>query len=371
VRDDPALSEYARDLPESVRALFAGGELDVASPAGYLNSQIFALMAPLLLPIFAIGAGSAAVAGEEERGTLDLVLAHPIRRRNYVFQRFLDLTFLVVARSRRGRGQVRSAAAMEDAQTHAPPVFKCIVCGVDGTPESLVAVRQAVRLQDPLGCLYLTSVAPLAKAAHAGFAASHAAELLQHEAEAALAEAQAIAPAASAKLANGDPVPILLREVEAEQATLVTVGSHGRGRAAGMLLGTVAARMLRDAPCSVLIARAPRDQETWPRSVVVGIDGSVESAAAFAVANSLAERFGASTRAVASSGNQFDRKAAQQITSEFEEQPGRAVDELAAASDSADLIVVGSRGLHGLKALGSVSERVANQARSSVLVVRP
>ena len=33
--------------------------------------------------------------------------------------------------------------------------------------------------------------------------------------------------------------------------------------------------------------------------------------------------------------------------------------------------LVGSRGLEGLEALGSVSERVARQARSSVLVVRP
>jgi nucleotide-binding universal stress UspA family protein len=260
---------------------------------------------------------------------------------------------------------------MEDAQTHAPPVFTRIVCGVDGTPESLVAVRQVVRLQDPQGRLSLTSVAPLAKAAHAGFAASHAAELLQHEAEAAIAEARAIAPLASEKVVNGDPVPVLLREVEAEQATLVAVGSHGRGRAAGMLLGSVAAKMLRDAPCSVLIARAARDQEAWPQSVVVGIDGSVESAAAFAVARSVGERFGASMRAVVSSGDQFDREEAQAITSELEEQPGRAVDALAAASDSADLVIVGSRGLHGLKALGSVSERVANQARSSVLVVRP
>jgi nucleotide-binding universal stress UspA family protein len=40
-----------------------------------------------------------------------------------------------------------------------------------------------------------------------------------------------------------------------------------------------------------------------------------------------------------------------------------------AASEPADL-VGGSRGLHGLKALGSGSERVAHQARSSVLVVR-
>jgi ABC-2 type transport system permease protein len=97
IRDDPALSDYAKDLPESVRALFAGGELDLASPAGFLNSQIFALMAPLILLIFTIGAGAGAVAGEEERGTLDLVLAHPVRRRDYVVQCFLALGALVAA----------------------------------------------------------------------------------------------------------------------------------------------------------------------------------------------------------------------------------------------------------------------------------
>ena len=69
VRDDEALGDYAKDLPESLRALFAGGELDLASPVGYLNSQVFALTAPLVLFIFAIGAGSGAVAGEEEKGT--------------------------------------------------------------------------------------------------------------------------------------------------------------------------------------------------------------------------------------------------------------------------------------------------------------
>ena len=97
VRDDEALSDYAKDLPESVRALFAGGELDLTSPAGYLNSQIFALMAPLILLIFTIGAGAGVVAGEEERGTLDLLLAHPVRRRDYVVQRFLALAGLVAA----------------------------------------------------------------------------------------------------------------------------------------------------------------------------------------------------------------------------------------------------------------------------------
>jgi ABC-2 type transport system permease protein len=97
IRDDPALSDYARDLPESVRALFVGGELDIASPVGFLNSQIYALLAPLLLLVFTVGAGAGAVAGEEERGTLDLLLAHPVRRRDYVVQRFLALAALVAA----------------------------------------------------------------------------------------------------------------------------------------------------------------------------------------------------------------------------------------------------------------------------------
>jgi ABC-2 type transport system permease protein len=99
VRDDPALNEFARDLPESVRALFVGGELDLTSPVGYLNSQVYALMAPLLLLIFAIGAGAGGVAGEEERGTLDLLLAQPLRRRGYVTAQFAALGALVAALS--------------------------------------------------------------------------------------------------------------------------------------------------------------------------------------------------------------------------------------------------------------------------------
>jgi nucleotide-binding universal stress UspA family protein len=257
------------------------------------------------------------------------------------------------------------------AQTSEPQVFERILCGVDGTPASLVAVTQALRLQDEHGSLLLSAVANLAQAAHAGAAAPRAAELLQHEAEAALAEAQALAPSASSKLIDGDPVAVLLRQAKDERATLIAVGSHGRRRAAGLLLGTVAARILRDATCSVLVARAARDSEAWPQTVVAGVDGSLESAAAFTVARSVAARFGGSVRAVASTKDQLDREAAEAIAPELEEHGEPAVNALVAASESADLLVVGSRGLHGLKALGSVSERVAHQARSSVLVVRP
>jgi nucleotide-binding universal stress UspA family protein len=170
---------------------------------------------------------------------------------------------------------------------------------------------------------------------------------------------------------DGDPVAVLLKQAEAERVTLIAVGSHGHRRAAGLLLGTVAARMLRDAHCSVLVARPAGDPAAWPQSIVVGVDGSAESAAAFTVARSVAERFGGGVRALASTKDQLDGEVAQSIAPELEEQGEPALGVLVAASEPADLVVVGSRGLHGLKALGSVSERVAHQARSSVLVVRP
>jgi nucleotide-binding universal stress UspA family protein len=53
---------------------------------------------------------------------------------------------------------------------------------------------------------------------------------------------------------------------------------------------------------------------------------------------------------------------------EFDER--KPADYLVAASEDADLLVLGSRGLHSFAALGSVSERVAHKASCPVLVVR-
>ncbi|GLZ77055.1 hypothetical protein Afil01_18620 [Actinorhabdospora filicis] len=63
---------------------------DLASPVGYLNSAVFALMGPLLMIIFAVSAG-ARTAGQEESGVLDLLLAQPIGRVSLLLQRFAAL----------------------------------------------------------------------------------------------------------------------------------------------------------------------------------------------------------------------------------------------------------------------------------------
>lgn len=86
VRDSPELNRFARNLPEGVKALIGGGQ-DYTSPAGYLNGELFAFMVPLIVLIYAVTLGSRAVAGEEDRKTIDLLLANPISRTRVVLEK--------------------------------------------------------------------------------------------------------------------------------------------------------------------------------------------------------------------------------------------------------------------------------------------
>jgi ABC-2 type transport system permease protein len=88
VRDNPELNRLVEEYPDALKAFIGfGGQLDYTSPAGYLGSELFSFMAPLLLLIAGIGAAAGAVAGEEERGTLDLLLANPLSRRRLALEK--------------------------------------------------------------------------------------------------------------------------------------------------------------------------------------------------------------------------------------------------------------------------------------------
>jgi ABC-2 type transport system permease protein len=100
VRNNPQLNRLVQDYPEALRAFISfGGELDYVSGAGYLGSELFAFMVPLLLLVAAVGAGARALAGEEERGTLDLLLANPLSRRRLVIEKLGALALEVAALS--------------------------------------------------------------------------------------------------------------------------------------------------------------------------------------------------------------------------------------------------------------------------------
>lgn len=82
VRDDPGFSELTESYPDVLKELFGfGGSFDYTSPAGYLGIELFSLIVPLLLIIAAVATGAAMIAGEEDRGTLDLLLSLPVTRR--------------------------------------------------------------------------------------------------------------------------------------------------------------------------------------------------------------------------------------------------------------------------------------------------
>jgi ABC-2 type transport system permease protein len=66
--------------PKELMVFFgAEGAMDMFTPAGFLNVEFFSYM-PIIIGIFAILAGSGMLAGDEESGTMDLVLAYPISR---------------------------------------------------------------------------------------------------------------------------------------------------------------------------------------------------------------------------------------------------------------------------------------------------
>lgn len=68
----------------------------------------------------------------------------------------------------------------------------------------------------------------------------------------------------------------------------------------GMLAGLTATELIHRAPCSVLVAREAGAE--FPSRIVVGVDGSPESAAAYATARHLAERFDAELSPVVAYG---------------------------------------------------------------------
>lgn len=89
VRDSAgALQGYLEHMPDAVKNLIGG---DFTTPAGYLRSETFSTLGPILFLVFAIGSGARAIAGEEEGRTLDLLLSTPIRRAQVLFDKWVAI----------------------------------------------------------------------------------------------------------------------------------------------------------------------------------------------------------------------------------------------------------------------------------------
>jgi len=84
------LQRAIANYPKELKAFFGGAQaFDFSTGQGYLQVELFSLILPALIAIAAIAYGGAALAGEHERGTLDLVLSNPVTRRRVVLEKCL------------------------------------------------------------------------------------------------------------------------------------------------------------------------------------------------------------------------------------------------------------------------------------------
>ncbi len=82
------MMKVLKTLPPVIKNLIGKNEF-MATPESFFNLQPYSILLPLLFIVFAIARGSDATAGEEERGTLDLLLANPLKRSRLVVEKSL------------------------------------------------------------------------------------------------------------------------------------------------------------------------------------------------------------------------------------------------------------------------------------------
>lgn len=196
-------------------------------------------------------------------------------------------------------------------------------------------------------------------------------------------------------LRHGPPVSTLLAEVAEHDADLVVVGTRGLGPVRRVLLGSVSARVARDATCpaAVVPLGAPVGSSG---PIVVGVDGSAGSVAALRWAADATEGpihavhvmeypLGPeyAVEGLVFHGHEaFGHDVVERTVAEaLGERPdvatavtsGDARDVLTQVATTlrASAIVVGARGGSGLAGLGSVATSVASHADVAVVVVPP
>jgi len=298
--------------------------------------------------------------------------------------------------------------------------IKKILVGVDFSPESEAAVRQALNIARHAGaeiCLLHVGVIPEGPSglpdAVAGTASAYTKVVREQLAEdrSALEELrERIAGQGcdvSHMVVDGFADTALVEAAGEIGADLIALGTHGRTGIKRFLLGSVAERVVRLAPCNVLVARAGNEAPGGYRKILVPTDFSPTAAraldAGLAVAGPeatidllhcwqlppLSGMYYAPVKAVDDVYDEVRKSirasvdaAAEKLLEEragsaaklafhaVEESPAHGIQEWIEAHQH-DLVVTGSHGRRGVRRflLGSVAESTVRHAPCSVLVV--
>lgn len=207
----------------------------------------------------------------------------------------------------------------------------------------------------------------------------------------------------------GDPAKIIVEQSVASAAGLVVMGTHGRSGFERLLIGSVAEKVLRKAPCPVLLvppdATMTNSADVTFRNILCPVDFSPSALQALGFAFELAGGRDATVRVlyaldwlpeeelrtnahfnvpeyrqhvVKEAAARLDALLAPQARTSIAIEPvvavGRAYREILRAAEDAptDLIVMGAqgRGGLGLTLFGSTTQQVVRAATCPVLTVR-
>jgi nucleotide-binding universal stress UspA family protein len=281
---------------------------------------------------------------------------------------------------------------------------RSIVVGVDGSADSLRAARWAVGEARLRGCavrLVCVYTWPMPLDPLVGLPSDVTEEAVRRVVDAIVADAlEGVRDIAGDVLVSGAAVPGLAAAALvdlSDNVGMLVVGHRGQGGFAALGLGSVAAKLAAHARCPVAVIRPAVDGETTVTgAVLVGVDGSPQSDAAFGFAFDEAERRGTTVTALHAWEPPGPPPPGQLVPWEVLEarrlrewvQPwrdkypnvmveqyvtsDRPAAALVDAARDATLLVVGCRGHGGFAGLmlGSVSQQVIHHVPCPVVIVR-
>jgi nucleotide-binding universal stress UspA family protein len=183
--------------------------------------------------------------------------------------------------SPQGSQPVYHASAPSDAESFVQePWFPggSIVVGIDGSPSSIQALewaaREAALEQRPLALLHTFHVEGIYWMPAMGYEPAEIRSLLREDGtkllDAAEQRATEITPGLDLYRVMGDADPRTALIEASHQASMIVLGSRGRGPLASTFLGSVGVTVLRHATCPVVVRRPEHDHVS--RGVIVGTD---------------------------------------------------------------------------------------------------
>ena len=182
-----------------------------------------------------------------------------------------------------------------------------------------------------------------------------------------------------------EPYKYIVDEAAKNNVELIIMGRHGRTGITRIMMGSVTAKVIGEAPCKVLVV--PRFSRISLDKILVPTDGSIYSDLAMREAVSIAKRIGSSLigLSVYKRDANFElAEASVGIVKEVAEREGVKVEALTLKGEphevivdtvekkNAGFMVVGSHGRSGIERLlmGSVTERLIGHAGCPILIVR-